>query len=130
MIRIDLPFRTKKSSVYSPDPAQKIRVTPDSKISLLFHGRTGTIACSRTRTLPTASIPKAFHDFLLEFAFCDMEFEDLLGWKHLEKLLLVLAADRFSLAGHFFELREELAGLGIGEVVNSAFTAYRFKAFA
>lgn len=85
--------------------------------------------CPRTRAFATASIPQAFHDFLLEFAFRDMEFEDFLGWKHLEKLLLVLAADCFALAGHFFELREELAGLGVGEVVNSPFVAYRFKAF-
>ena len=58
-----------------------------------------------------------------------MEFEDFLGWKHLEKLLLVLASDRFAFAGHFFKLREELAGLGVGEVVNSSFAAYCFKAF-
>jgi hypothetical protein len=79
--------------------------------------------------LAIASITKAFHDFLLEFAFSDMELKDFLGRKHLQEFLLVLPADRFALAGHFFEISEELAGLGVGEVVNSAFTAHRFKTF-
>jgi hypothetical protein len=43
-----------------------------------------------------------------------MELKDCLGRKHLQEFLLVLAADRFALAGHFFEISEELAGLGVG----------------